>query len=510
MKMQQNNKAGETSVIGTVVAAICIVIYLVSLVQAAVRLYLSVDQQKIQADYDFQSIGNIVASAGARGFMNEPFIASINNAIASSKTIEALIIFGPSVEYAFEKQRGGAITWINNSPRFINKFSINTQGLYRSFPFDNTMNVSIQAAARVFNYSEISKILKETLIFILIGFTIAFFTMLLQLLLGSTEETEETPLLKHEFSPVDIRVSEPVNVRVNEPVNVHIHETAHTPPVVQGPQPVQAPPAVQTPPPVQTPPTVQTPPPVPAPIHEHINEPVVNVHIHEAVHNTPSSVQTPPAVQTPQPVQAPPPVQSPPPPVRAPIHEHVSKPITLTEEDAIDDESGHKGLYSPRSHIVWEEYLYDRLNSELHRCASTEKDLTLLMLEFKEKITNYQFKDTAREAASLLTSRNLLFEKGEQGITVIMPGVDLENGLDKARKFQLRIKEKLFSNNKDDCAYIGLSSRAGRLMNAERMMLETNEALNKAKTDRDTSIIAFKSNLEKYRKFIASQNPARP
>jgi len=131
------------------------------------------------------------------------------------------------------------------------------------------------------------------------------------------------------------------------------------------------------------------------------------------------------------------------------------------------------------------------------------------MLEFKEKITNYQFKDAAREAASLFTSRDLLFEKGEQGITVIMPGVDLENGLDKAQKFQLRIKEKLFSNNKDDCAYIGLSSRAGRLMNAERMMLETNEALNKAKADRDTSIIAFKSDLEKYRKFIASQNPAR-
>ncbi|WP_461248413.1 hypothetical protein, partial [Treponema sp. R6D11] len=206
MEMLTKNKAGETSVIGTVVAAICIVVYLFSLVQAAVRLYLSVDKQKIQADYDFQSLGNIVSSAGTRDFMNDKFINSINDTLATSKTLEAVIVFGPSVEYAFEKQRGHVITWINNTPRFLNKFGVNTEGLYKSFPFESSFNVSIQAAARIFNYSEIGKILKETLIFILIGFTHAFFTMLLQLLLGSTEEAvdDDSPL-KHEFSPVDIR-----------------------------------------------------------------------------------------------------------------------------------------------------------------------------------------------------------------------------------------------------------------------------------------------------------------
>jgi GGDEF domain-containing protein len=475
MKMHQNNKAGEPSVVSTVVAAICIVIYLVSLVQAAVRLYLSVDKQKIQADSDFQSLGNIVSSAGSRGFMNEPFITSINNLLASSGTIEAVIVFGPSVEYAFEKQKGSTITWINNTPRFINKFNIYTQGLYKSFSLDNMTNVSIQAAARVFNYSVISKILKETLIFILIGFALAFFTMLLQLLLGSTEEAEteenkESTQLKHEFTPVDIRLSEPVSVRVNEPVNVHIEN-------------------------VQTPQSGE-------PINVRLNEPV-NVHIHETVQAPP-----PPPVQTP-----PPPVQAPPPPVRTPppppSHEH-AEPAPYSEEDLIADDSGPKGLYSPRSHIGWEEYLNDRLSSELHRCASTEKDLTLLMLEFKDKITNFQFKDAAQEAASLFTTRDLLFEKGEQGISVIMPGVDLDTGLSKARKFQERIKEKIFSKNAiDDCAYIGLSSRAGRLLNADRIILEAGEALNKAKADSDTSIIAFKSDLEKYRKFIASQNPSR-
>jgi len=218
-----------------------------------------------------------------------------------------------------------------------------------------------------------------------------------------------------------------------------------------------------------------------------VHEPV-NVHIHGA--NTASPVQAP--LPAPEPVRA-----------------RASEPLRYSTEDALGDGSGPKGLYSPRSHIGWEEYLFDRLDSELHRCASTEKDLTLLMLEFKDNISSYQFKEAAQEAVSLFTSRDLLFEKGEQGITVIMPGIDLEIGLNKAQKFQNRIKEKLFSKNSpDDCIYIGLSSRAGRLLNSERMLLETNEALQKAKTDSDTSIIAFKSDLEKYRKFIASQNPA--
>jgi len=273
--------------------------------------------------------------------------------------------------------------------------------------------------------------------------------------------------LKHEFSPVDIRVSEPLNVRVNEPVNVHIHESNI--------QPAREP---------------------------------VNVHIHEAAH-TPAPVQPPPPVHEPVNVHIHGAAHTPPPPPPEPARERVSDTAGYSTEDALGDGSGPKGLYSPRSHIGWEEYLFDRLNSELHRCASTEKDLTLLMLEFKDNISSYQFKEAAQEAVSLFTSRDLLFEKGEQGITVIMPGVDLEIGLSKAQKFQHRIKEKLFAKNSpNDCIYIGLSSRAGRLMNSERMLLETNEALQKAKTDRDTSIIAFKSDLEKYRKFIASQTPA--
>ena len=384
MKMRQKSKSTEFSLVGTIIAAVCIIIYLVSLIQAATRLYLSAERHRNTAEFEFSSIANLALTAGAQGFMDERFIGIMNNALAGSRSIEALIISGPEGEYAFERQKGRAITWINNSPRFINRFSFSSQSYQRPLSIQNLRNVNIQAVAGAFSYTEFSKILKETLFLILIGFTLAFFTMLLQLLLGKSEET------------------------------------------------------------------------ITAPVYTDRPEPAKETKFKE------------------------------------------------TERDL----SGPNGLFSPRSNIGWEEYTKDRLDSELYRCSSTEKDLTLIMIEFTNRMNDTMLKQAADEAASFFTSRDLLFEYGDQGITVIYPGIDLETGIDKAQKFHRHIMEKFPHSYKSNTSlYIGLTSRSGRLLNAGRMLMEVMEALQKAKTDRESSIIAFKSDPDKYRKFIASQNP---
>jgi GGDEF domain-containing protein len=197
------------------------------------------------------------------------------------------------------------------------------------------------------------------------------------------------------------------------------------------------------------------------------------------------------------------------------IHMPVSEPAKKTsvghKEPAttydVEPSSGPKGLYSSRSNIGWEDYTIDRLNSELHRCSSTENDLTLLLMEFTEINNDALFKQAAEEAVSFFTSRDLIFENGKNGISIILPGIGLDTAITKSENFYLRIKEKFPSSEENNFGLkIGLSSRAGRLLNADRLMLEANEALKKAKDDNYTSIIAFKSDPEKYRAFIASQN----
>ena len=377
----------EKSAGGSVIAAICIVIYLFALVQGAVRVYLSLDQLKLTAEQEFSQIADLALSAGTHGFMDERYVHIMNNALTASTSIEALIITGADGGHAFEKKSGHAITWVNNAPRFINKFTFSNQNLYRPLPFADVRNANIKAVASAINFAEFIKILRETLILIMIGLAVSFFTMIFHLLTGKSAARSE---------------------------NAYSSSPSYAP--------------------------------------------------------DSSAAAAPPRMSA-------------------------------------GGKNDPKGLYSSRSNIGWEEYTKDRLDSELHRCSSSEKDLALVLMEFGAITNDLMYRQAAEEAVNFFTSRDLLFESGDQGITIILPGVGFDIAIERAEKFYQRVMEKYPNSfGAQSTLSIGLSSRSGRLLNGDRLMLEAKEALKKARSDSRTSIIAFKSDPEKYRAFIASQN----
>ena len=381
-------KNGDSSTGGSVIAAICIIIYLFALVQGAVRLYLSIDKHKMTAEQEFNQIADLALSAAQYNFMSDRYIQIMNNALNSAKSIEALIITGTEGGYAFEKKTGNAINWVNNAPRFINKITFSNQNLYRPLSFPDIRNANIKAVASAVDFAEFISILKQTLLFIVTGLAISFFTLIIQLLAGKPEKPK----------------GEMVHVETNNQ---------------------QA--------------------------KQRIN-----------------------------------------------YRESELKNVSDTQP---------KGLYSTRSNIGWEEYTQDRLDSEIHRCASTEKDLALILMEFAAISNDLMYMQAAEEAVNFFTSRDLLFEAGDKGITIILPGVSFDAAIGKAEKFYQRISEK-FPNSfgMESSLNIGLSSRSGRLLNGDRLMLEASQALKKAKSDSKTSIIAFKSDPDKYREFISKQS----
>ena len=181
----------------------------------------------------------------------------------------------------------------------------------------------------------------------------------------------------------------------------------------------------------------------------------------------------------------------------------------IYSEPGIDDwptnEDTPQGLFTPRGNIGWESYTHARLASELHRCASFEQDLVLIVLEFKcaEKLSDPVYRQFSEEAVTFFTMRDLIFEKGEKGITVIIPSADLEQGMVKAEEFRNRIIAKLPESFTGRAKlFSGLSSRSGRLIEAERLTMEANTALDKTQEEPVSHIVAFKSDPEKYRKFI--------
>jgi hypothetical protein len=181
----------------------------------------------------------------------------------------------------------------------------------------------------------------------------------------------------------------------------------------------------------------------------------------------------------------------------------VSKPRPIPKDD--EEDESPQGLYTARSNIGWESYTQDRLASELHRCASFEQDLVFLAVEFKEaeNMSDSLYGQFAEEAVSFFTMRDMIFEKGEKGISVIMPNADLEQGITKSEEFRQRIIERMPASFRSRTGlYIGLSSRSGRLIDAERIIFEAFSALVKALEDPVSHVIAFKSDPEKYREFI--------
>jgi len=179
-------------------------------------------------------------------------------------------------------------------------------------------------------------------------------------------------------------------------------------------------------------------------------------------------------------------------------------------DDNSVEEEDPKGLFNPRGNIGWDSYTNERLAAELHRSSSFEQDLVFLAVELKgpEKVNDSLYCKFTEEAVNFFTMRDLIFGKGENGIAVILPNIDLDQGISKSEQFRNRLISKVRELSASQGGVpeielcIGLSSRSGRLIEADRLILEADSALRKAMADPVSHIIAFKSDPEKYREFI--------
>ncbi len=179
------------------------------------------------------------------------------------------------------------------------------------------------------------------------------------------------------------------------------------------------------------------------------------------------------------------------------------------EEGPLDATAASSGLYSPDSGLGWESYLADRLDAELARSASFEQDLSLLVFTYDSVRKGSQpYQKLAKAVSDFFTFRDLAFERGENGFSVILANIDIDSALRMSEEF-LKKLSFLVREYHEPLEFLpifmGLSSRSGRLVDAERIVHEAETALKKACDDCDTHIIAFRPDADKYRLFLASK-----
>jgi len=173
------------------------------------------------------------------------------------------------------------------------------------------------------------------------------------------------------------------------------------------------------------------------------------------------------------------------------------KPVSIEQTD-----NNPYGLFSPKSGIGWESYLLTRLDNELNRAISSEFDLALFVIKI-DGIENNS--DKLREVCGYLTIqfqfKDMLFEYKDNCIVAIKISMSLDEAITFADKLHSDIEDITAMN-----CYIGISTRTIRIISGERILQEAEEALNHAQEEKDTPIIAFRANAEKYRQYLEQSN----
>lgn len=172
---------------------------------------------------------------------------------------------------------------------------------------------------------------------------------------------------------------------------------------------------------------------------------------------------------------------------------------------AIDTSDNPTGLFNPVTGLGWEQYLFTRLESEINRAIASEIDFSLFVIEIADvERTSETFKNVCNYLSLQFQFKDLLFEYKDDCIIAMKINMNLDEALNLADKVYASIKNII----ENKACYIGISTRSIRMVSGERLLKEATEALVHAKDDKDSPIIAFRVDEEKYRQFLEQNNKA--
>jgi GGDEF domain-containing protein len=173
-------------------------------------------------------------------------------------------------------------------------------------------------------------------------------------------------------------------------------------------------------------------------------------------------------------------------------------------------------LLSPSSGLVWAEHLEPRLRAEIDRAASSDQDISFASLSIDGAgAQGARSAEGARSAgvaaarasiAKLLretfTSHDLLFEIDEDSFAVILPDTDIDQAV-KSLEAVRRKAAGATVEGKARTLSIGVSSRAGRLVEEKTLLEEGGIARVKASREGGNRVVGFRADPARYRRALS-------
>lgn len=179
-------------------------------------------------------------------------------------------------------------------------------------------------------------------------------------------------------------------------------------------------------------------------------------------------------------------------------------PTPLKDSFENENEASENQEKPTKTGLSPENQILPRLETELIKAASDEQDLSLFII----KVEGLDFSsEYAKEISKYLLSeflfKNIIFEFNDDSFAVIKRDMNIEKAEKTADKILGDIT-KILETSELKC-YIGISSRSIRMLSAERLLKEANEALTHSIDDEESRITAFHVDVEKYREYLKNK-----
>jgi len=171
------------------------------------------------------------------------------------------------------------------------------------------------------------------------------------------------------------------------------------------------------------------------------------------------------------------------------------------------EEASH-ALTSPRTGLVWAEYLEPRLKAELDRAASSDQDLSIAHIRIDEPFADARLPMAYVEIAKLLKQsfpiHDLIFETGDDSYTVIMPDADVDTSLRVLEELRKKLSAQAVEGRPRTLS-VGVSSRGGRLIDDHVLREEADVALAKASREGGNQVIGFRADAARFRETLTGK-----
>lgn len=171
-------------------------------------------------------------------------------------------------------------------------------------------------------------------------------------------------------------------------------------------------------------------------------------------------------------------------------------PKPVADESTNFDGTQSHGLYNEKTGICWESYLNARLDNELIRASASEYDLVCYVFRLENiERSSEKGKEICSFLADEFQFKDLVFEFKTDCIVAVKTNYSIDDAINYGEKLYNHIEGML---DEGENVYIGISSRTIRMVSAERLLKEAEQAMLHAVEDEDSNIIAFRANAEKY------------